>query len=237
MKKPPQQFFDACASIDVDVHALPIGPLSQYLSKLLRVNTECNLTAVRKGEEAWTRHIYDSLTLVPYLNQRPDGESWVDVGTGGGLPGMVLALVYPGQSVHLIEATGKKCRFLEETGKELGLRNLTVHHARAEEAGHDSALRGQFDVCFSRAVSALNVLMELCVPLLRVDGCMMALKGEGFRQELEEARGAQETLGIAPAQIHLTDHNKGAIIELVKKTETPGKYPRKPGMPNKRPLR
>ena len=237
MQRPPDEFYTACNALGLDPEHLPLDKLSEFLQALLTVNEHCNLTAVRDAESAWMRHIFDSLTLVPRLAACDlSGERWVDVGTGGGLPAMVLAIVFPDRPLHMIEATGKKCRFLADTANSLGLENVTVHPLRAEEAGRDPALRESFDRCFSRAVSALNVLVELSAPLLQVGGTMMALKGEGYQQEIEDARHAGELLGLGPARAHPVAYSGGAILELSKVHPTPDKYPRKPGMPNKRPL-
>jgi len=234
MLKPTKKFITACEEARWIPDRLPIDQFGRYLEYLLSTNEHCNLTAIRDPSEAWMRHVYDSLTLLPHLSDTRG--VWVDVGTGGGVPGMVLALVYPDQPIHLIEATGKKCRFLSDTVNELGIGNVTVHHVRAEEAGRDPAFREGYTIALSRAVSALNILVELSLPLLEVEGWMLAMKGEGYQAEMDQAERAIHALGGREPTVHQQEHNNGAIIALQKTSSTPEKYPRKPGMPNKRPL-
>jgi 16S rRNA (guanine527-N7)-methyltransferase len=217
---------------------LPTPPqeqlLRRYLDLLLEKNRALNLTAVRDRDTAWTRHILDSLTLVPFVEE---SRCLIDLGSGGGLPGIPLAIVRPDLEVALLETTGKKARFLEETGDALDLANLKVIHDRAETAGHHPAHRGVYDTVTVRALAALPVVVELALPFLRNDGRLLAMKGARLPEELPAARAACVLLGGTVEEVHTLDAEAGACVVEIRKTDpTPDTYPRRPGLPAKKPL-
>jgi 16S rRNA (guanine527-N7)-methyltransferase len=184
-------------------------------------------------EEAWTKHAADSLSLVPELRALPAGAKVADVGSGGGLPAIPLALALPELQFTLVESTGKKARFLEEAASALGLSNVKVTAERAESFGQ-SAARESFDAVTSRALSRLPVLLELCLPLLRVGGLKLAIKGEQAELEVEEAARALSVLG---ARVEgLWRGPTGTVVKIRKHAHTPARYPRLPGEPKRRPL-
>lgn len=206
--------------------------LRAYLEELLEANTKFNLTAVRSPEEAWDRHIIESASLAPFVG-RP--KNLIDVGSGGGLPGMVLAICRPDIEVTLLEATAKKARFLDATREKLALKNVTVVCDRAETgAAPKSPLRESFDVITARAVAPLRVLLELTIPFARVGGTLLAIKGEKAPKELQEAARA---LRVLKAQL-LEDeqHPAGRLLTFRKVAATELGYPRRSGEPNRRPL-
>ena len=207
--------------------------LHQYLLRLLETNEAFNLTAVTEPEAAWHKHILDSLSLVPQLASAPASSRVVDVGSGGGLPGIPLAIALPDRRFTLLEATGKKARFLADVSRELGLGNVEVVEQRAESFGQGDG-RAQFDAVTARAVSRLPVLLELTLPLLRPDGVLLALKGEQAELEVQEAERALRVLGGVVRELVRTP--TGTIIRIDKRGPTPGKYPRRPGEPKKSPL-
>lgn len=207
--------------------------LGAYLDRLLATNAEFNLTAVTDRDEAWVRHIADSLSLVPLLARRSDARAIVDVGSGGGLPGLPLAIALPDRTFTLLEATGKKAHFLEQTAKALKLANVHVVNDRAETFGRGQG-REQFDVATSRAVSRLPVLLELTLPLVRVGGASLAIKGAQAEDEVAESKRALELLSGVVTSVTRTP--TGTVIAIDKHGPTPARYPRRPGEPKRSPL-
>lgn len=216
-------------SIDQPTEAL----LQRFLERLLETNRSFNLTAITDPAEAWTKHVLDSLTLLPDLCQLAAGSRVVDVGSGGGLPALPLAIALPGLQFTLLEATAKKARFLENTARELELKNVSVICDRAESYGSGPE-RERFDATTSRAVSRLPVLLELTLPLIKVGGLSLSIKGEQAAVEVEEAKNALQVLRAAVEDTRRTP--TGVVIRIRKTGPTPAKYPRRSGEPKRAPL-
>lgn len=236
MLPPPESFTRHCQTLGYVLSEEEIKQLGLYLHLLLETSKQFNLTAIQDPEEAWIRHILDSLSLLPVLG---DITSLVDVGSGGGLPGIPVAITHPETSITLLEATGKKARFLEQAGRELGLKKLRVVAERAEAAGQDKKYRQQFDVAVARAVGPLNVMLEYTLPLVKVGGRVLAMKGQKAEMELEAASDAIMKLGGGEVQVY--DALPGVvqdavIVEITKAQATPRQYPRLPGVPKLEPL-
>jgi 16S rRNA (guanine527-N7)-methyltransferase len=181
------------------------------------------------------RLVADALVLLPYLE---DAGSVVDVGSGGGLPGLALKAVRPGLDLTLIESNRRKAAFLEHAAASLGLHGVRVVARRAEEAGHDPGLRESFDAAVVRALAAMPVLVELCLPLLRVGGVLLAMKVDAGA-EVRASEAALDALGgalvgIEPAPSALRD--RGQVVVVRKVTPTPAGFPRRSGVPQRRPL-
>lgn len=220
-----------------------------YLDIMLETNESLNLTAVRDRDEALRRHIGDSLALLPVLDRVAEGQegqalSLIDIGSGAGLPGMVLAIARPHWQITLLDALRKRCDFMGAAAKQVGLGNVATLWSRAEDAGRDPAHRERYDVAAARAVADLRVLSELCLPLVKVGGTWIAAKGPDPHAEVRGAATAIGVLGGAPAEVVNVDScsTEGEpkapfTAVVVRKAEaTPAKYPRRAGMPNKRPL-
>ena len=216
-------------------------PLFQaYLEILLRENAKYNLTAITDPEDIRQKHFADSLAL---LDDEPcpipQTASLLDVGSGGGFPGVPLKLARPDISLTLLEATGRKADFLRLLVRELGI-EAAVMNARAEQAAHDPAFREQFDVVVARAVAALPMLCELCLPFVKPGGVFVAYKGpkEKAGMELEAARGAIALLGGALERVHgeATVYGGRTRIMIRKISQTPANYPRNHGVMRKKPL-
>lgn len=213
--------------IELDPHR--ITQFERYLELLEAGNDRMNLTAV-PPEQYVTRHLLDSLAAAPYL--AANHQRLVDVGTGAGLPGIPLAILYPNRSFLLLDSLKKRIGFLDEVISEIGLTNAATRHIRAEDAGHAPDLRQQFDAALSRAVAALPILAELCVPLISIGGSFIALKGDAVAEESAAANEAFKTLGAAAPQIHTVQTTcLGAprtIVTAEKIAATPAQYPRAP---------
>jgi len=250
---PPDGWVDRAAELGVVFDEGEVERLGGYLGLLLATNAVINLTATKDATEAWDRHVLDSLTLLPVLAEAETGEGRerlrvLDVGSGGGLPGLVLACVMPEAEFVLLDSTEKKCRFLSYAAAELGLSNVSVVHARAEAAGQErgsrvdaggiakreGAMRDAFDVVTARAVGAMATLVELTVPFVRVGGLCVLIKGQKADEELEEAKGALHALHTSHAGT--VDTPSGRIVVLEKRRATPRMYPRPNGEPKRKPL-
>ncbi len=188
--------------------------LRAYLQALLEANERFNLTAVTDPAQAWERHIQDSLTLVPFLASS-GAQRVIDVGSGGGLPGMPLAIAMPAVRFTLLEATGKKAQFLRETAQALGLHNVEVLQERAETAGQDHhAHRAMYDAVVSRAVGRLSVLAELTVPFAKEGGHILAIMGEQAFDNLTYG-AMKERFGpivLPMIKSSLAKQNPGAVL-------------------------
>ena len=196
-----------------------------------------NLTAVADGEAA-EKHYRDCLAARQVLRGLPAGSRVLDLGTGAGFPGLVLACTCPELSFTLLDATAKKCDFLREAAAALGLANVEVVCGRAEELGR-GPLRESFALVTARAVAALRELVELALPLLEVGGALLALKGAGWAEEVAEAQHALAELSGEVKDSHeytLSAGDRRCLLLIEKLGPTPDKYPRRPGMPHKRPL-
>lgn len=241
--QPPRSFLDLAAEYGIAFEPGDLDRLGRYLELLLETNRQFNLTSITAPDEAWVRHIFDSLTLLPYVHsivaKEPATESSgcrvIDVGSGGGLPGLPLAIVQPAAQFTLLEATGKKARFLERVREDLQLSNVVVVHDRAETAGQDHKHhREKYDLVLSRAVGGLPILLELTVPFAKVGGLMAVIKGARALEEVEQSKRALRLLHAAVIETKRTP--TGTIVAIEKLRRTPRVYPRPAGEPKRRPL-
>ncbi len=231
---PPSRFAEAAEAYGIEFDAGDLERLGEFLSLLLEANTRFNLTAVTDPDEAWVKHVFDSLTLLPYVVSAEAGHV-IDVGSGGGLPGVPLAIALPEVDFTLLEATGKKADFLRDVAERMDLANVDVISDRAETIAHDlENHREQYDLVLARAVGRLVVLAELAVPLARVGGHVAAIKGAKASQEIEEAAGALRLLHSGVVETTRTP--TGTIVLIEKLRRTAKRYPRRPGEPKRAPL-
>lgn len=219
-----------------------IQQLELFLELLQRANSTMNLTRVADPTRGRLLHVADSLTLLPHLPG--DTSSVCDVGSGGGVPGLVLAIVLPETAITLVEATRKKAEYLRAAAAELALGRVTVRAQRAEDFARVEG-RERFDVVTARAVAALPQLLEWCLPLTRVGGCVLAMKGPRVADELPAAQRALARLGAAAPVVHAAPTLPGAeghVICEVHKVGRPatmdaGGSSRQPSSPRRPPRR
>ena len=215
-----------------DLSAGQLDKFETYYTMLADWNTRMNLTAITDPEGVVKKHFLDSLAAAPYLGR---GASIVDVGTGAGFPGVPLLILRPDLKVTLMDSQQKKLLFLDALLKELGLSAECVH-ARAEDIGKNPRYREQFDAALTRAVSALPVLAELTLPLVKVGGVSIAYKGDSA-EELELAKHALDVLSATAERVVIpSDYGARELVLLTKQAATPKQYPRKAGTPSKNPL-
>jgi len=235
-----QAWTAVAADLDIHLSAGQIAQFETYLALLLDWNRRLNLTAVRQPDAIRHRHFLDSLTCSLVIGPTDAPFSLVDVGSGAGFPGLPLKILYPEMRLTLVESVGKKARFLEAAAAELGLGQTAVVVERAEALGQNEAFRERFDWAVARAVAELRVLAEYLLPLCRIGGHMLAQKGPAAALEAAMAEPAIKTLGGAAARLHPVHlpgrSNAQYLVAVAKTAVTPPHYPRRPGMPGKRPL-
>lgn len=204
-----------------------IEKLDLYAEMLLEWNEKINLTAITDSEGIAIKHFYDSLTPLWYLNI-PKNVRVIDVGTGAGFPSIPMAIVRPDLRFTLLDSLNKRLNFLNEVCTRLDIKAELVH-MRAEDAAQKAEYRESFDVAVSRAVAALPVLCEYCIPFVKKNGMFIAMKGSKAEEELEISKNAVSTLGAAvekTVKISLPDDSERNIIVIRKKNYTPKAYPR-----------
>lgn len=222
--------------IEIELIKEQIEKYYNYMNLLLEWNEKINLTAIIEPREIILKHFVDSLTIAKYIK---DDEKLIDVGTGAGFPGIPLSIVKENTDIVLLDSLNKRINFLEEVKENLKLENITTIHGRAEEFGKNKNEREKYDIATSRAVASLNILLEYLLPLVKVGGRAICMKGSNI-EEIENAKNALEILGGKIEKIEeITLPNsdiKRNIIIVKKVKNTPSKYPRKPGTPSKEPI-
>lgn len=219
-----------------------VEALRVYQQELSAWNNRFNLTAITDEQGIQIRHFLDSFSCLLALEpgERFTGRRVIDVGTGAGFPGVPLKILCPGMKLTLLEATAKKVRFLEHIVAALGLKDVSVVHGRAEELGQDPDHREQYHWAMARAVADLPILVEYLLPLIKVGGRGLAQKGEGAPAEVQRSEWALNQLGgqirrLVPVGLRGLAETRYLVI-IDKVAATPARYPRRPGMPSKRPL-
>ena len=187
---PPADLAERLAAIGVTLTPSAIAQLGDYLGRLLAMNEQMNLTAIKDAASVWERHALDALTLVPLV---PPNAKVIDIGSGGGIPGIPLAIARPDLSITLLDATHKKVSFLAAVSEAIGLTNVTALAGRAEGSPE---LFGRFDVVTARAVARLELLAKLVVPFARAGGSALLIKGQRADEELAEAKSVLKKLRV-----------------------------------------
>ena len=210
-----------------------------YYKMLVEKNKVMNLTAITEFDEVLDKHFLDSIALAQYVDLTKS-ISLIDLGTGAGFPGMPLKIMFPNLKVTLADSLNKRIVFLDEVIGELGLTDIQTVHARAEDLAHNSDYRERYDYCVSRAVANLSSLSEYCLPFVRIGGSFISYKSGEIEEELAAAKKAIFLLGgqfdqVIPFQLEGTDLGRSFVL-INKDKKTAKTYPRKSGMPTKKPL-
>jgi 16S rRNA (guanine527-N7)-methyltransferase len=224
--------------LDFTLNPSQISALQRYETELIAWNQRFNLTAIRDVEQIRIKHFLDSLTCLKVIRE-PVGKV-IDVGTGAGFPGLPLKIVYPSIQLTLVESVGKKAEFCQHIIHQLGLEGVEVIQERAEALGQIKKHRQQYDWALARAVAMMPVLSEYLLPLVKVGGAMLAMKGENAHAETQSAEYAVNLLGghlrkIIPITLPGVAENRHLVV-IDKIAATPNGYPRRIGLPSKHPL-
>ena len=223
---------------DLNLNDNELQTLDTFRRELIYWNNKVNLTRIVDDEDFAIKHVIDSLMIFKKADIQK-GASLIDIGTGAGIPGIILKIVRPDLKVDLLESQRKKADFLEYVVDKLSLGDVQIINDRAEAAARKSTFREKYDISIARAVSALNVLCEYCLPFVKVGGLFLSMKGEAPTEEISQAKDAIKILG---GKLHKSisytlgrDMSRTLII-ISKEKACPKKYPRRPGIPNKNPL-
>lgn len=236
---PFQVFENFLEKEGVKINERKFDKINKFVELLMEKNKVLNLTRITSEEEVWVKHIFDSLIPLRFLDLKKDMKI-MDLGTGGGIPGIPMAILYPSIDFVLVDSVQKKVDAVKEFANELNLRNVKVINARAEELGRDPVHRDQYDIVLARALAALPILIEYCVPLIHLYGYVVSYKGPDYVEELARSTNAIIKLKAEqPRVFHYTlpnDMGERTIIRITKKHVTPEAYPRRTGVPKKSPL-
>lgn len=230
---------DAQVLFNVRITGRQLMALITYEKELLEWNQKFNLTAIRDSDSIRTKHFLDSFSCVLAWKASPPNQL-IDIGTGAGFPGIPLKILYPTLKLTLVESVGKKAMFCQHIVRVLGLEQVDVIQARAEDLGQNPQHREKYDWAVARAVANLNVLSEYLIPLVKIGGAMLAQKGESGPAEAQSAEEAMRLLGgklkqLIPVNLPSVAEDRYLVV-VEKVAATPPKYPRKPGIPMKQPL-
>jgi 16S rRNA (guanine527-N7)-methyltransferase len=232
-------FNDALKELEINLDSETLQKYEIYKDLLVEWNKKFNITTITEEDEIYIKHFCDSLSLVN--TKLFDGKKRViDVGTGGGFPGLVLKIYNEELDMTLMDSLNKRIIFLNEVINKLNLSNVETIHARAEELGISNEHREKYDIAVSRAVASLNTLSEYCLPFVKVGGYFIAMKGPDVKEEVEESKNAIDILGgelesIKEIKLPYLDITH-TLIMIKKVKQTPKKYPRQQGKPKKNPL-
>ena len=215
-----------------------LDKLYKYKNLVIEWNEKINLTAITEDNEFAVKHFIDSLTINKYI---VPNKTIIDIGTGAGFPGMPLKILNKDNKVILFDSLNKRLKVLEDIVEKIELTNIETLHGRAEETFKNKNHREKYDIAVSRAVAALNVLVELMLPAVKTGGICICMKGNNAEEEINDAKKAIKELGgeiIKVEKIILPElHLERNIIIIKKVKQTPNKYPRKPGTPQKEPIK
>lgn len=230
---------DGAKELGIQLTETQVEQFIKYKALLQEWNQKMNLTAITEDTEVITKHFLDCMTINNAIDMSRE-YSMIDIGTGAGFPGLVIKIAFPHIKVILVDALKKRLTFLQEVITKLGLQEVECIHSRAEDLGKNKMYREAFDICASRAVANLAVLGEYTLPFVKINGYLIALKGQNLDEELENGVKALEVLGgeleqVIEAKVPFTELNH-RIAKVKKVRHTSSKYPRKAGEPVKNPL-
>lgn len=243
MEKGSQQMkdylYNVADQINIEISQRQLEQFQLYYDHLVQVNRVMNLTAITEEKEVVLKHFVDSISIMNYYTFS-DNMKVIDVGTGAGFPGIPLAIMFPQLHFTLMDSLNKRIRFLNELVSICELDNVVCYHGRAEEMGVDSNFREKYDLCVSRAVANLSVLLEYCIPFVKVGGMFVSYKSSHGEEELKESENAQNILSCHLKEhvtFDLPDTDISRCFLLFEKVQPLSKkYPRQNGIPKKNPL-
>ncbi|MFT8320973.1 MAG: 16S rRNA (guanine(527)-N(7))-methyltransferase RsmG [Bacillus sp. (in: firmicutes)] len=235
-----EKFIQMLAEKGIILSEKQLEQFETYFQTLVEWNEKMNLTAITEKEDVYLKHFFDSITAAFYFDGLKMPATVCDVGAGAGFPSIPLKIVFPDLKVTIVDSLMKRIHFLEHLAKMLQLEEVEFIHDRAETFGKNKEYRESFDIVTARAVARLSVLSELCLPLVKVGGTFIAMKAASAKEELQAGQKAISTLGGKLVTTHSfvlpKEESERNILIIVKEKQTPKKYPRKPGTPNKEPI-
>lgn len=233
------ELYEILKSSDLECTDKQVEKFETYKNMIQEWNKKINITSITEDKDIYMKHFVDSIIVKNYFDME-SVDNMIDVGTGGGFPGIPLKIVNEKMDVTLLDSLNKRMIFLGQVVKSLDLENVSLIHGRAEDFGVNEEYREKYDLSISRAVAPLNILSEYCIPFVKVGGCFISMKSGDVEKEIEDSEKALEILGgrireTIKYQLPGTDISRSIII-IEKYRETPEKYPRKAGKPTKKPL-
>lgn len=235
-----EQFLQALKEHNIDLSDKQISQFRTYFEELVEWNEKMNLTAITDKPSVYLKHFFDSITAAFYVDLNGK-KTLCDVGAGAGFPSIPLKICFPELHITIVDSLNKRIGFLNHLAERLQLDNVEFVHARAEDFGQNKAFREKFDIVTARAVARLSVLSELCIPLVKKGGLFVAMKGAAAKEELADAKRPLTVLGAKINKEYsflLPEEDSERNIYVFSKVKnTPNKYPRKPGVPNKSPIK
>lgn len=234
------KLYNGLDSLEIEYNDIKIDKLINFYEMVVEKNKVMNLTGITEFDEFVNKHFLDSLILEKAFPQIKNNISVIDVGTGAGFPGIPLAIIYDKAEFTLIDSLNKRVNFLNEVITALSLENVNAIAGRAEELGKNSSYREQYDLCVTRAVAEINLLSEYTLPFVKVGGKCIPYKSLQINDEIENGSKAITILGgeierVVEIEINGTDYYRNLLL-INKINSTPSKYPRRPGIPKKKPL-
>jgi len=242
LKENENILIDGAQKIGITLNKEQINKFSRYLELLVQWNQKINLTSLKTPQKIIIKHFLDSISCIKIISKYTniEGISVIDMGTGAGFPGVPIKIVCPSINLSLLEARKKKTVFLEKIIEEMNFQQVEILNGRAEAIGKCPDYREKYDIALSRAVALLNTLSEYCLPFVRVGGLFIAQKGRSYKKEIDKSLRTIQLLGgelIGVENIRIPFINQERYLLVIKKIkDTPSEYPRKEGLPQKRPL-
>lgn len=233
-----------CNKINIEISDDQINCFEKYYELLIEKNKVMNLTAITDKEDVIVKHFIDSIALIPYLTDKGINTNnelkIIDIGTGAGFPGLPLKIMMPDVKFTLLDSLNKRVSFLNEVIDELKLKDIEALHGRAEDYASDNKYREKYDICVSRAVANLSTLSEYCIPFVKEDGFFISYKAGESEEEINNSKNAIKILGGKINKVEefvLPGTDVSRVFVFIRKLElTDKKYPRKAGVPAKKPL-